>query len=151
MALGLAPAQLRASAWLDNGPRWLALWLDAAATVLALEPDHAALKRLGVKVGVAGPQAAGHDAAIEVRAFVALVGVLEDPVTGSLNASLAQWLISKGELPPHYVAAQGSRLGRSGRVHLRQDAQGQVWVGGDVHCLLQGEINVAAMATRVGK
>ena len=143
MALGLTPAQVRASAWLDNGPRWLALWLDAANSVLALEPDHAALKRLGVKVGVAGPQAAGHEAAIEVRAFVAMVGVPEDPVTGSLNASLAQWLIGKGELPPQYLAAQGSRLGRSGRVHLSQDEQGQVWVGGDVRRVLQGEIDVA--------
>uniref|UniRef100_E6PUP0 Phenazine biosynthesis protein, PhzF family n=1 Tax=mine drainage metagenome TaxID=410659 RepID=E6PUP0_9ZZZZ len=144
-ALGLAPADVRASAWLDNGPRWLALWLGAASTVLQLEPDHAALRRLHVKVGVAAPQAPGHETAIEVRAFASPVGVPEDPVTGSLNASLAQWLIGNGERPAQYVAAQGTRLGRSGRVHIAQDAQGQVWVGGYVRAVLQGQIDVGAL------
>lgn len=151
-ALGVAPTAVQDSAWLDNGPRWLTLWLDAGNTVLALQPDHAMLKRLGVKVGVAGPQASGHEAAIEVRAFVSHVGVPEDPVTGSLNASLAQWLIGQGSLPRQYLAAQGTCLGRSGRVHLGQDAQGQVWVGGDVRQVLQGGIDVdePAAAARCG-
>ena len=143
-ALGLTPADVRASAWLDNGPRWLTLWLGTADTVLQLEPDHVALKRLRVKVGVAAPQAPGHETAIEVRAFASPAGVLEDPVTGSLNASLAQWLIGNGAQPAHYVAAQGTRLGRSGRVHIAQDTQGQVWVGGDVRMVLQGQIDVHA-------
>ena len=69
--------------------------------------------------------------ALEVRAFAAPMGVNEDPVTGSLNASLAQWLIAEGHLPERYIAAQGARLGRAGRVHIERDAQGQVWVGGD--------------------
>ena len=141
-ALGLLPDAVRASAWLDNGPRWLTLWLDAAETVRGLNPDHPALKALGVKVGVAGPQAAGTQTAIEVRAFVSHLGVPEDPVTGSLNASLAQWLIGSGTLPARYVAAQGSRLGRNGRVHIAQDAQGQVWVGGDVRVVVQGQLNL---------
>ena len=141
-ALGLQGSRVGASAWLDNGPRWLTLWLDAAETVRGLNPDHPALKALGVKVGVSGPQAAGAQTAIEVRAFVSHLGVPEDPVTGSLNASLAQWLIGNGSLPARYVAAQGSRLGRSGRVHIAQDAQGQVWVGGDVRVVVQGQLNL---------
>ncbi len=141
-ALGLSPRQVRASAWLDNGPRWLALWLDSAGTVLALDPDHETLKALGVKVGVCGPHLAAHEAAIEVRAFAAATGVPEDPVTGSLNASLAQWLIGLGALPISYTAAQGTRLARTGRVAIEQDAQGQVWVGGDVHAVMRGEIAV---------
>lgn len=141
-ALGLSPQHVRASAWLDNGPRWLALWLDSASTVLALDPDHATLKALGVKVGVCGPHVQAHEAAIEVRAFAAATGVLEDPVTGSLNASLAQWLIGLGALPTCYTAAQGTRLARTGRVAIEQDARGQVWVGGDVHEVMHGEIAV---------
>ena len=141
-ALGLQGSRVGASAWLDNGPRWLTLWLDAAETVRGLNPDHPALKALGVKVGVAGPQAAGTQTAIEVRAFVSHLGVPEDPVTGSLNASLAQWLIGNGTLPARYVAAQGSRLGRNGRVHIAQDTQGQVWVGGDVRVVVQGRLSL---------
>ena len=141
-ALGLQGSGVGASAWLDNGPRWLTLWLDAAETVRGLNPDHPALKALGVKVGVAGPQAAGTQTAIEVRAFVSHLGVPEDPVTGSLNASLAQWLIGNGTLPARYVAAQGSRLGRNGRVHIAQDTQGQVWVGGDVRVVVQGRLSL---------
>ena len=141
-ALGLQGSRVGASAWLDNGPRWLTLWLDAAETVRGLNPDHPALKALGVKVGVAGPQAAGTQTAIEVRAFVSHLGVPEDPVTGSLNASLAQWLIGSGTLPARYVAAQGSRLGRNGRVHIAQDTQGQVWVGGDVRVVVQGRLSL---------
>ena len=83
----------------------------------------------------------GLDAALtEVRAFAAPIGVPEDPVTGSLNASLAQWLIAAGELPASYIAAQGTALGRAGRVHVERDADGQVWVGGDCVRVVQGEV-----------
>ncbi|MBW4047740.1 MAG: PhzF family phenazine biosynthesis protein [Proteobacteria bacterium] len=142
VALGLPLQQVRASAWLDNGPRWLALWLDSASTVLALDPDHATLKALGAKVGVCGPHLQGHEAAVEVRAFAAATGVPEDPVTGSLNASLAQWLIGLRALPTCYTAAQGTRLARTGRVAIEQDTQGQVWVGGQVQEVMRGEICV---------
>ena len=79
---------------------------------------------------------------IEVRAFAAAMGVNEDPVTGSLNASLAQWLIEAGELPARYVAAQGTALGRAGRVHVERDAEGQVWVGGDCVRVIHGEVSL---------
>ncbi len=164
-ALGLAPSQVLASQALDNGPQWLGLLLDSADTVLALAPDHARLRALQQKVGVAAltqdsggvqliarssrearafaehagdaPQLASPD--LEVRAFAAPVGVNEDPVTGSLNASLAQWLMAEGHVPARYLAAQGTCLGRAGRVLLERDAQGQVWVGGQVQTCLRGE------------
>ena len=159
-ALGVAAAQVQRAQVLDNGPQWLGLLLDSADTVLALQPDHAALTQLGMKVGVAGVQAApgasmliakssrearafgaGLEAPlIEVRAFAAPIGVAEDPVTGSLNASLAQWLIGEGELPARYLAAQGTALGRAGRVHVQRDEAGQVWVGGDCVSVIRGEV-----------
>ncbi len=144
-ALGLRPQEIRAAQSLDNGPQWLALVLDSASTVLALAPDHAALKNLNAKVGVAhipAGLAAGGDAAagmVTVRAFAAPAGIIEDPVTGSLNASLAQWLMADGLAPERYVASQGECLGRAGRVHVARDAEGQVWVGGDVADCISGK------------
>ena len=137
-ALGLSPHEVRASQWLDNGPRWLGLVLVDADSVLRIEPDHAALKGLA-KVGVIGAHAAGGECQFEVRAFAAPIGVPEDPVTGSLNASLAQWLIGEGIAPSHYVAAQGTRLDRSGRVHI--DLEGDtLWVGGSSVSCIRGEL-----------
>jgi len=137
-ALGLQRDQVLQAQWLDNGPRWLGLLLDRAATVLALEPDHAALKTLA-KVGVIGPHDPGAACQFEVRGFAAPIGIPEDPVTGSLNASLAQWLIGAGVAPVRYVAAQGTRLGRAGRVHIAQ-VDGRVWVGGHSVSCIRGEL-----------
>ena len=131
---------MRASRWLDNGPRWLSLLLDDAATVLALEPDHAALKRLA-KVGVIGAHPAGHACRFEVRAFAASIGVPEDPVTGSLNAGLAEWLIGAGLAPAQYVAAQGTRLDRAGRVHIDHDGT-NIWVGGHSVSVVRGALSL---------
>ena len=152
---GIAVFLTRSGEWSEE--------IDSA--VLALEPDHASLANLGQKVGVAGAHqaqeaiqlivkssrearaftaAAGRTEAplIEVRAFVDPVGVAEDPVTGSLNASLAQWLIEVGDLPARYLAAQGTALGRAGRVHVVRDADGTVWVGGDCVAVIQGEVSL---------
>jgi PhzF family phenazine biosynthesis protein len=139
-ALGLSPSRVRAARWLDNGPRWLALLLDDAQAVLGIEPDHAALKSLP-KVGVIGPHPAGVECQYEVRAFAASIGVPEDPVTGSLNASLAQWLIGEGIAPATYVAAQGTRLDRAGRVHIERDGD-IVWVGGGSVVCIRGELRL---------
>ena len=138
-ALGIPGDAVRQAALLDNGPRWLALLLDSAARVLAIEPDHAALKHLA-KVGVIGAHEAGAPTQFEVRAFAAAIGINEDPVTGSLNASLAQWLIPGGLAPSHYVASQGARVGRGGRVHLQRDADGAVWVGGSSVTVIRGTV-----------
>lgn len=129
--LGVPRTAVRDAAWVDNGPGWVALLLPDADTVLGLEPDLRALAagEVSSAVGVVGPHPAGEDVAFEVRAFVPAMGVGEDPVTGSLNAGLGRWLVDAGHAPPSYVAAQGTRLGRRGRVHV-EHADGEVWVGG---------------------
>lgn len=141
-ALGLRREQVRGMAWVDNGPGWIGIELGSAAEVLALEP---VLDRCqGVKAGVVGPWPdpvqAGKD--VEVRAFYGDgTGFFEDPVTGSLNAGLAQWLIGAGRLPARYVAGQGARLHRDGRVHVEQTGE-DVWVGGDVVTTVRGTVDL---------
>jgi PhzF family phenazine biosynthesis protein len=145
-ALGLKASQVIAAQTLDNGPAWIALLLDHPQTVLKLSPDHLALKNLGVKVGVAAIYEGLADAQdaplLEVRAFAAASGIPEDPVTGSLNASLAQWLIAEGHLPTCYLAAQGACLRRAGRVHVEQDPRGQVWIGGESVTCISGTVSL---------
>jgi PhzF family phenazine biosynthesis protein len=139
-ALGLASADVRDAAWLSNGFPQLVLLLNDAATVRSLDPDHVALKSLG-KVGVVGAHPAGGEADFEVRFFAAAIGINEDPVTGSLNANIARWLIDSGRAPARYVAAQGAALGRAGRIHVTRDAQG-TWIGGDVAACVQGTVTL---------
>ncbi|HQS01050.1 MULTISPECIES: PhzF family phenazine biosynthesis protein [unclassified Polaromonas] len=172
-ALGLKAQHILAAQLLDNGPVWLGLLLDSADTVLQLQPDHAVLKKHGLKVGIAGAHQAQTapvliaranrearafsgstptgpaetaTADFEVRAFAAPIGIEEDPVTGSLNASLAQWLIAEGHAPERYVAAQGTCLGRAGRVYLTRetDTRGsaQVWVGGPSVTCINGTVTL---------
>lgn len=137
--LGVAPGDILQHQWVDNGPGWCAVMLPSAERVRALRPDFAALSDL--KLGAVGPCRPGEDTAFEVRAFVPGLGVPEDPVTGSLNAGLAQWLIGAGLAPARYVAAQGSALGRAGRVHVAQEG-GEVWVGGDVVICIDGALSL---------
>ncbi|MEQ1788747.1 MAG: PhzF family phenazine biosynthesis protein, partial [Acidimicrobiales bacterium] len=138
-AMGVpADAVVRAQE-LDNGTAWLAVLVADAEVVLALDPDHSLLRSLP-KVGVVGLRPAG-DTAAEVRAFAASVGVPEDPVTGSLQASVAQWLVASGDLPPRYVAAQGTCIGRAGRVHVDQVGD-DMWVGGGTHTVVDGIIEL---------
>src|SRR5437870_2621258 len=134
----LPPSDIVHHQWVDNGSGWCAVMLRSAREVLALKPDWPSLGPL--KVGVVGPHDAGHDAAFEVRAFSGRGGY-EDPVTGSLNASLAQWVIGAGLAKSPYVAAQGTALQRAGRVRLRKTGE-EVWVGGDVVSVIRGEINL---------
>lgn len=142
--LGLQAHEVLAAQTLDNGPVWLGLLVDSPATVLRLAPDHGRLERLGHKVGIAAlyRDAAAGEPQLEVRGFAAPIGVAEDPVTGSLNASLAQWLIADGRMPERYLAAQGACLDRAGRIHLERDAQGQVWVGGDAVTCVNGSVRL---------
>jgi PhzF family phenazine biosynthesis protein len=143
-AIGIKADSIVAAQSLDNGPVWLGLLVDEPGTVLALEPDHAALRALGQKVGVAAryPNSPEGEPMLEVRAFADPIGVPEDPVTGSLNASLAQWLIEAGHMPARYLAAQGARLGRAGRVHVERDPHGQVWVGGQTVTCIEGSVSL---------
>jgi PhzF family phenazine biosynthesis protein len=138
--LGVARAQLIAAQWLKNGPRWLGLLLDSAATVLEIEPDAAQLKRFA-SIGVVGAYPARSVCAFEVRAFVVRPQLYEDPVTGSLNAGLAEWLITSGLAPERYLAAQGTRLGRAGRVRIAREGA-TVWVGGESVSCIRGEVDL---------
>jgi predicted PhzF superfamily epimerase YddE/YHI9 len=134
--LGVARSDILHHAWCDNGPGWRSVMLGSAAQVLALRPDAQVLQ--GLDIGVVGPRGKvgvvaaheGGDAQFEVRAFFPTQnGLSEDPVTGSLNAALGQWLIGAG-------------LGRAGRVHVQRDADGQVWVGGDTVTCISGQVRL---------
>jgi len=133
-SLRIEASAIRASNWVDNGPGWVAVMLATRDELLALAPDFVLMA--GLKVGVVTPWPASEPAAqFEVRAFVPSLGVPEDPVTGSLNAGLAQWLIGAGMAPARYVASQGTALGRAGRVHVDQIGA-DIWIGGhSVTCI----------------
>ena len=164
-ALGITTEQVVDAAYMDNGPHWLCLLLDNTDTVLSLEPDLARIKALGHKVGVAALYQADdavpligracreaeafatglrsnlpQTAQLEVRAF-STTGV-EDPVTGSLNGSLAVWLTQQGHLPAPYIANQGACVGRDGWVTVTQDAQGQIWIGGASTTCVSGHVQL---------
>jgi PhzF family phenazine biosynthesis protein len=148
--LGIARTDVVGHAWCDNGPNWRGVLLESAAQVLALKPDAAILAGLDIgvagprgKVGVVGAHAADEEIAFEVRAFFpGNNGMAEDPVTGSLNAALAQWLIGAGLAPDCYVASQGTALGRAGRVHVQRDGEGSIWVGGESVTCVDGQVRL---------
>jgi PhzF family phenazine biosynthesis protein len=134
--LGVAATDFVDARWADNGPGWVAVELASAEAVLALRPGPTDLD-----IGVFGRHPAGSPEAIEVRAFSpAAGGTSEDPVTGSLNAALAQWLLASGKATAPYTASQGTVLGRRGRVHVTADADGGVWIGGGTHTLISGSV-----------
>jgi PhzF family phenazine biosynthesis protein len=139
-SLGIDAGMIKAAQWVDNGPGWVAVLLGSRSEVLSLVQDAAGLP--DQSLGVVAPWDAardGSEAQFEVRAFMGRGG--EDPVTGSLNASLAQWLIGAGLAPPRYVAAQGTVLGRAGRVHVAQERD-TIWIGGDVTGCIAGSITL---------
>ena len=136
--LGVARADILHHAWCDNGPNWRGVMLASAARLLVLEPEAALLR--GRDLGVVAPHEPGGECAFEVRAFFpGNGGMAEDPVTGSLNAALAQWLIGAGLAPPRYVAAQGTALRRAGRVHVEAAGE-QVWIGGASVTCIDGRV-----------
>ena len=135
--LGLAAGEVLQHQWVDNGPGWCAVLLPSADHVRALRPDWPALGAL--RVGVVGAHPPGADAQFELRAFLGGALPFEDPVTGSLNAAVAQWLIGAGLAPERYVATQGHVLQREGRLHLWRE-HATVWVGGEVTPVIEGEI-----------
>jgi len=138
-ALGTAVDDVVEARWIDNGPGWLGLLLRDGASVLDLRPDWSLFGDL--KLGVAGPGGTG-GTDLEVRAFCPQYGVPEDPVTGSLNAGLGQWLTATGRLPASYVATQGTVLGRRGRVFVEAAPNGDVWVGGDTTTTISGTVGL---------
>ena len=138
--LGVARQGIVSHAWCNNGPQWRGVMLGSAEQVLALKPDPEILK--GLDIGVVAPLSKG-DAQFEVRAFFpGNNGLAEDPVTGSLNAAIGQWLIEAGLAPNSYVASQGACLARAGRVYVHRDAQNQVWVGGESVTCIEGSVQL---------
>jgi PhzF family phenazine biosynthesis protein len=146
--LGVDRSAVIDSSWCDNGPGWLAVRLADARAVLAVRPDFSRSDGSGIGVigthplGVVGLHPPGADHALEVRAFFRSGnGFSEDPVTGSLNAAVAQWLISEGTLEAPHVAAQGGAVGRAGRVRVHV-ADGEIWVGGDTCTAVEGSLTI---------
>ncbi len=135
-ALALTDAEVVDARWIDNGPGWVGVLLRDAAAVLDVRPDWNAFGDL--EVGIVGSYPEGSECAVEVRAFCPGLGVVEDPVTGSLNASIGQWLAGD-RLPSSYVASQGTVLGRRGRVYVERDGD-IVWVGGTATTMITGEV-----------
>lgn len=136
--LGIGRDEIVDAQWADNGPGWVAVLLESAEAVLALKPG---VTRLDI--GVAGGYPSGSPQAFEVRAFCPKDGTTdEDPVTGSLNASLAQWLARTGRASFPYVVSQGTVLGRRGRVHVTSDDDGVIWVGGGTVTLMSGTVRL---------
>jgi len=142
-ALALSEDDVVAMEWCDNGPGWIGVLLESADAVLAVTPDTDAFDDLDL--GLVGPyddvRAGEVGAQVEVRALFRALGVVEDPVTGSLNAALAQWLIGERRLPDSYIASQGTLLGRTGRVHVERDGD-TIWVGGHTSTRIVGEVDL---------
>jgi PhzF family phenazine biosynthesis protein len=137
-ALNIGRDEIVDMQWADNGPGWVAVLLASADAVLAVRPGE-----VDLDIGIVGPYPAGAPEALELRAFTPQVGAsVEDPVTGSLNASVAQWLTSTGRVSAPYVARQGTALGRSGRVHVTSDDDGQIWVGGGTITCISGTVEL---------
>ncbi len=132
--LGIGREEIVGAQWADNGPGWIAVLLESPEAVLAVKPD-----KVRRDLGIAAPYPAGSECAFEVRAFFLAGGqTCEDPVTGSLNASLAQWLLASGRASAPYVASQGTAIGRSGRVHIDTGDDGTVWVSGATTTTIRG-------------
>lgn len=139
-ALRIDPAQVRDAQWVDNGPEWIGVLLNDAADVLALEPEFAAMSGLSVGVTAPDPAASENIPTYVTRAFVPGLSVPEDPVTGSLAAGLATWLIGNGTAPARYRVHQGEKLGRHGVIHIHRDDEGTIWIGGDTVLGITGDV-----------
>ena len=138
VSLGIRRGDIVDAQWADNGPGWVAVELASAQAVLALAPGAASRD-----IGVFGRYPAGSPEALEVRAFTPLVGGAgEDPVTGSLNASLAMWLLKADKATAPYTVSQGTVLGRRGRVQVSADPDGSVWIGGATRTLVSGTVRL---------
>jgi PhzF family phenazine biosynthesis protein len=140
LAFGIERGRVLSHQWVDNGPGWAVLRLPTAEEVLALEPDLALIPT--AMVGAVGAYPAGSEHAFELRTFAPRVGVPEDPVCGSMNASVGQWLTATGAAPFTYRVSQGARVGRAGTVEITAEADGTVWVGGASISRIRGTITL---------
>jgi len=138
-SLRVPRSAIRDSQWVSNGPGWVAVMLGSREELLALKPDMTNLNPQDI--GVVAPMPKGNEALFEMRAFVGGGGPFEDPVTGSLQAGLAMWLIGSGRAPERYLAIQGTALGRDGRVYVEKRNQ-DIWIGGDCVTLVEGKVEL---------
>jgi PhzF family phenazine biosynthesis protein len=137
-ALGVEEAEMLAVEWVDNGPGWITALFESAERVLELRPG-----ALDFDLGAVGFHPPGSPAAIEVRAWAPVNGLaVEDPVTGSLNASIAQWLLGDGRLEAPYLAHQGIAIDRAGRIHVSHDELGTIWIGGRTETVIAGAVEL---------
>lgn len=137
-ALGVDADEMLAVEWVDNGPGWIAALFESAERVLELKPG-----ALDFDLGAVGFHPPGSEAAIEIRAWAPVNGLAaEDPVTGSLNASVAQWLLGNGRLTAPYLATQGTAIDRAGRIEISQDGDGTIWVGGRAETVISGSVEI---------
>jgi PhzF family phenazine biosynthesis protein len=135
-ALGVEQGEMLAVEWVDNGPGWITALFESAERVLELRPG-----ALDFDLGAVGFHRPGAEAAIELRAWAPVNGLAaEDPVTGSLNASVAQWLLGNGRLAAPYLAAQGTAIDRDGRIHVSQGGEGAIWIGGATETVIAGSL-----------
>ena len=137
-ALGVDPEEMLAVEWVDNGPGWIAALFESAERVLELQPG-----ALDFDLGAVGFHPPGSEAAIELRAWAPVNGLAaEDPVTGSLHASVAQWLLGNGRITSPYLATQGTAIDRAGRIEISQDGDGTIWVGGRAETVIDGSVEI---------
>ncbi|WP_309072821.1 PhzF family phenazine biosynthesis protein, partial [Arthrobacter sp.] len=139
-AFGIREDQVLSHQWVDNGPGWAVIRLRTAQEVLDLEPDLSQIPT--AMIGAIGAYPEGSEHAYEMRTFAPAVGIVEDPVCGSMNASVGQWLIGTGAVPSTYRVSQGSRLGRAGDITITADDDGTVWVGGATTTCFRGTAKI---------
>lgn len=139
-AFGIARDDVAAHQWVDNGPGWAVVMLNSADDVLALEPDLSQIP--DAMVGAVGRYPAGSEHDFELRTFAPGMGAPEDPVCGSMNASVAQWLIGTGAAPSAYRVSQGTRIGHAGTIEISTDARGAIWVAGTATAYIDGRITI---------
>lgn len=139
-SFGIDRSRILAHQWVDNGPGWAVVQLPSAEEVIALEPDLSIIP--DAMIGAIGDYPVGSPFAYEMRTFAPKLGIVEDPVCGSINASVGQWMIQSGKAPSQFRVSQGGRVGRAGEIDIHADEQGTVWVGGVTTTCIRGEINV---------
>ena len=138
-ALSIPHASIVRCAELRNGPVWQAFELASADAVLALDASRVRWPAFR-SIGLIGAHPPGGECDHEVRMLAPSSGMSEDPITGSLNAALACWQLAEGRLTGPRTVAQGTAIGRRGRVSVRPDGAGSAWIGGAVHVLIEGTL-----------
>lgn len=133
---------VRQTAQLDNGPVWQLLELESAGAVLAVDSSRVRWPAFKA-IGLIGAHPAGAECDYEVRMLAPSSGMSEDPITGSLNSAIAHWMQADGRLSGPITVAQGTAIGRHGRVSIRPSSDGDgIQIGGQTHILIDGTVDL---------